>query len=193
MKIFLKNRFLILAALLISGLYAKASDLENIIPFDTLTKKYTYHKEITAKDIKFKDLYKRGKEWSEKSFFENKYQKEEKSGKLESKGTFSFSAAIKKGDIKIPFIYTVTYTASTLFVDGKSSISITDIVLSNKDAKGKTITQTLENFEKRMSNFGKQKEASELFVKESFIEINKKISPILSEGEKAFKKMNETK
>lgn len=193
MKIITKNIFLIIVSVLISGLCAKASDLKNIIPFDTLTKKYTYKKEIYVKEVGYKELYKRSKEWSEKNFVENKYQKEQKSGRLESKGTFHFSAVYKKGDIKIPFMYKVTYTASTFFVDGKSSTIITNIILTNNDAKGKAITQTLEDFEKKMSNFGKQKEVSKQFVKESFIEINKKITPILLEGEKAIKMPTETK
>ena len=160
----------------------------DIIPFDTLTQKYTYKKELILKDVSNRELYKKSKSWSEEYFKENKYYKEEKSGTLKSKGTFNFSASIKKGDIKIPFIYTVTYTVTSVFMDGRCTFILTDILLSTKDAKGKTIVQPLEAFEKKMKNFGNQKESSERFVKDSFMEIHKNLAPILPATEIAIVK-----
>jgi hypothetical protein len=146
------------------------------IPFDTVTQKYTYNKIIEVPGKTARELSTLTKKWCVEKFLDDKFIVDDPDIKIVDLGKFPINFTYKVGGRKIPTSYTIIFSLTGLFKDGKCKIETTNIKMT-QNAKGTTNEQPIETYQKNMENLGgpgKRKAKEVLIITFNEIDINMK-------------------
>jgi hypothetical protein len=186
----MKKITLFIAALLIAfvSVAQKGKKEEDAIkiPYDSLAEKFIYTNVFEIPGATAQTLYKRSKDWSIQKFSDEKFLIDETDTKLTDLGNFTINVTMEAGMIKMPIAYTVIYTVTTGFKEGKSKLDITNIKLTD-NAQGTSSEQTIESFKKQMEDIQMGKKIGKRFVIDCFEQIDANIQKVITDLEKSLK------
>jgi len=115
------------------------------IPLDPETKLYTYSEVIDASEKAPKEMYNNSKSWMAQKYSDSDFIVDDSLSKLVDLGSFRITSLIGAGLVKIPFNFTILYTITLGFKDGRYRYIIDNIKTSFGDSDADT-PQTLETF-----------------------------------------------
>jgi hypothetical protein len=178
--------------LIINNVFGQTSR-KGLIPFDTISQKYTYNKIIDVPDKSSNLLYDLGKKWLINKFHDEKFLIDQKDSKLADLGSFQVAVYIQAPTLKIPMNWVVIYDIITSYKDNKCKLEITSIKVSG-NSNGTTNESTLEAYEKSVENGYKgKKRRMQDYLNLLFKEIDINIKKTITEFEENIKGTTKSK
>lgn len=169
------------------SVFAEKGKEKNIpIPFDSTTQKYAYSKVVEVANTNAAELYKRSRLWSVQKFSDDKFLVDEPNAAITDLGNFPVKVVVSGGLVTIPISFTIIYTVSTQFKDGRFKYNISNIKMSG-NANGTTTEQALEVFAKSDENVGLGRNAQRKYIEDVCREIDKNLIVVIADLEKSIK------
>lgn len=159
-----------------------------VVPFDTITEKYSYAKVLDIQGKSASELFTLAKTWCVEKNLDSKFLNEEVNERITDQGSFPINVILRaKGGIESPIVFTALYTIDIKVKDSKCKIVVTNIQLS-QNANGMTDSQTLENYKTfQESTKGYQRDRRLKAVVDVFNEADRNIKSIMTDLENVLK------
>ncbi len=189
----MKKSLIILTLVFINNLFFGQSEAKIIIPIDSITQKYTYTKIIEVPDKNASDLFLSTKKWCIQKYLNDKFIIEETDSKLIYIGNFPINTVIKVLGRNAPQAFTVLFSLTTLFKNGKCKVELSNFKLT-QNSQGTTNERTLEAYNKNVESYNRTGKKYIRLERDSiFNEVDSNAKKILLDLEKELKGENQSK
>jgi hypothetical protein len=156
------------------------------IPFDSITKKYTYVMVVEVPTKSAADLYETTKEYTIVKYADDNYILDKENSQLIDVGDFTITSEVRNMGIKFPVSYKVFFSLIFSFKEGKTKIEITNIRLV-QNLLGTNYEQTMEEFIEVQKKMGLGKNIRKRLIINVFMAINVNVQNLIAEIESELK------